>query len=401
MNRQIFAIVFFCLFFMTSTQAQVFKMNDEPSLAFIDKTHYISAAMQTEEYLPFIEGRRVGLVCNQTSIINKTHVLDTLLSLGIDVQKIYTPEHGFRGTADAGAKVNSDKDEKTGLPIISLYGKNKKPTPEMLQDIDIILFDLQDVGVRFYTYISTMSYVMEAAAENDIPVVVLDRPNPNGFYVDGPVLKPENQSFVGMHQVPVVYGMTIGEYAWMVNDEGWLKDSVTCDLTVISIRDYNRNAIYELPVKPSPNLPNWESVYLYPTLCFFEGTNISVGRGTDMPFQIYGHPDMRGSCAFTPKSTKGASKPLFEGQRCRGENLVEYAHGYSYNKNQLHLEWVIEAYKELNGKGFFNDYFRLLSGDKQLQRDIENGKSAEEIRASWNDDLEAFKAIRAKYLMYY
>jgi uncharacterized protein YbbC (DUF1343 family) len=320
--------------------------------------------------------------------------------LGVDVRKIYTPEHGFRGTADAGAKVNSSKDEKTGLPIVSLYGKNKKPTPDMLQDIDVILFDLQDVGVRFYTYISTMSYVMEAAAENDIPVIVLDRPNPNGFYVDGPVLKAENKSFVGMHQVPVVYGMTIGEYAWMVNDEGWLKDSIKCDLTVISVKDYHRNAIYELPVKPSPNLPNWESVYLYPTLCFFEGTNVSVGRGTETPFQIYGHPDMRGSYTFTPKSTSGASKPLLEGQRCRGENLVEYAYDYVHNENQLHLEWIIDAYLQLKDKGFFKDYFRLLSGDNQLQRDIENGKSADEIRASWNYGLDTFKAIRAKYLMY-
>jgi uncharacterized protein YbbC (DUF1343 family) len=203
-----------------------------------------------------------------------------------------------------------------------------------------------------------------------------------------------------MHQVPVVYGMTIGEYAKMVNGEGWLKNGVTCDLTVISIKDYNRNAIYELPIKPSPNLPNWESVYLYPTLCFFEGSIASVGRGTEMPFQVYGHPDMRGSFTFTPKSTSGASKPLLEGQRCRGENLVEFAHDYAHNENQLHLEWIIEAYQQLKDKGFFKDYFRLLSGDKQLQRDIENGKTADEIRASWKDDLEAFKTVRSKYLMY-
>ena len=400
MKRQFFSIALLFCAFMSQCQAQIFKIDDEPHLTFVDKAHYISAAMQLEEYIPLIEGRRVGVVSNQTSIVGETHMVDTLLSLGIDIRKIFTPEHGFRGTADAGAKVNSGKDEKTSLPIVSLYGKNKKPSPEMLQDIDIILFDLQDVGVRFYTYISTMTYVMEAAAENNIPVIVLDRPNPNGFYLDGPILKPENQSFVGLHQVPVVYGMTIGEYAWMVNDEGWLKDSVSCDLTVISIKDYNRNAIYELPVKPSPNLPNWESVYLYPTLCFFEGSIVSVGRGTETPFQIYGHPDMRGSYTFMPQSTSGASKPLLEGQRCRGENLVEYAHDYAHNDNQLHLEWIIETYQQLKDKGFFKDYFRLLLGDNQLQRDIENGKSAEEIRASWKDDLEAFKAIREKYLMY-
>ena len=415
MKHQFFTIALFCLAFTATAQAQIFKMDDEPNhrnkaqepailttpqLSFIDKAFYVSAAMQLDDYLPLIEGKRVGIVGNQTSIVGETHLVDTLLSLGIDVRKIYTPEHGFRGTADAGAKVNSGKDEKTGLPIVSLYGKNKKPTPEMLQGIDLILFDLQDVGVRFYTYISTMTYVMEAAAENKLPVIVLDRPNPNGFYVDGPVLKPENQSFVGLHQVPVVYGMTIGEYAKMVNGEGWLKGGLTCDLTVIPINNYVRYAIYELPVRPSPNLPNWESVYLYPTLCFFEGSIVSIGRGTETPFQIYGHPNMRGSHTFTPKSTSGASKPLLEGQRCRGENLVEFAHDYAHNENQLHLEWIIEAYQQLKDKGFFTNYFRLLSGDKQLQRDIENGKSADDIRASWKKDLEAFKVIRAKYLMY-
>ena len=407
MKRHFFSFALLFCAFLSQCQAQVFKMDESqetssplPRLAFVDKAHYVSAAMQLDDYLPLIEGKRVGIVGNQTSIIGEAHLVDTLLSLGVDVRKIYTPEHGFRGTADAGAKVNNGKDEKTGLPIVSLYGKNKKPTPEMLQGIDIILFDLQDVGVRFYTYISTMSYVMEAAAENGLPVIVLDRPNPNGFYVDGPVLKSENKSFVGMHQVPVVYGMTIGEYAKMVNGECWLKGGITCDLTVIPINNYNRNAIYELPVKPSPNLPNWESVYLYPTLCFFEGSIVSIGRGTETPFQIYGHPDMRGSYTFTPKSTSGASKPLLEGQRCRGENLVEFAHDYLNNTDQLQLEWFIEAYLQLKDKGFFKDYFRLLSGDKQMQRDIENGKSAEEIRASWKNDLDAFKVIRAKYLLY-
>lgn len=399
MKRQIFFSLLFCAF-LAPAQAQIFFIDDEPGLAFVDKNHYVSAAMQMDDYLPLLQGKRIGVVANQTSIVGETHLVDTLLSLGVDVKKIYTPEHGFRGTADAGAKVNSGKDEKTGLPIVSLYGKNKKPTPEMLQGIDIILFDLQDVGVRFYTYISTMSYVMEAAAENRLPVIVLDRPNPNGFYVDGPVLKSENQSFVGLHEVPVVYGMTIGEYAEMVNGEGWLKNGIRCDLMVIPIYNYNRNAIYELPVRPSPNLPNWESVYLYPTLCFFEGSIVSVGRGTEAPFQIYGHPKMRGSYTFTPKSTAGASKPLLEGQRCRGENLLEFAHDYAYNANWLHLEWIIEAYQQLKDEGFFKDYFRLLAGDKQLRRDIENGKSADDIRASWEKDLEAFKAIRAKYLLY-
>ena len=406
MKRQIFAIVFFCLAFLLPTQAQIFKMDDYPSLTLVGKDHYVSAAMQLDDYLPLIKGKRVGVVGNQTSIIGETHLVDTLLSLGVDVRKIFTPEHGFRGTADAGAKVNSGKDEKTGLPIVSLYGKNKKPTPEMLQGIDVILFDLQDVGVRFYTYISTMTYVMDAAAENDIPVIVLDRPNPNGFYVDGPMLNPENASFVGMHQVPVVYGMTIGEYAKMVNGEGWLKGcaitDLQCDLTVIPMKEYNRNAIYELPVKPSPNLPTWESVYLYPTLCFFEGTCVSVGRGTDKPFQIFGHPAMRGDYTFTPKSKDGATKPLLEGERCRGLDLTEYAHDFANNPQQLHIEWIIDAYQQLNEKNyvFFKKYFALLAGNKELQSSIENGADADRIRASWKDDLEEFKAIRAKYLLY-
>ena len=398
--KRIFVIVFFFLACTSWAKAQIFKMNETPRLDFVDQKHYVSTAMQLDDYLPLLEGKSVGIVANQTSIVAQTHLVDTLLALGVDIKKIYTPEHGFRGTADAGAKVNSGNDAKTGLPIVSLYGKTKKPTPEMLQGIDVILFDLQDVGVRFYTYISTMSYMMEAAAENHIPVIVLDRPNPNGFYVDGPILKPENKSFVGMHPVPVVYGMTIGEYAKMVNGEGWLKGGIVCDLTVVPINYYNRNAIYELPVRPSPNLPNWESVYLYPTLCFFEGTIVSVGRGTELPFQVYGHPDMRGEYTFTPQSTSGASKPLLEGQRCRGENLVEFAHYYEVNGKRLYVEWVIEAFQQLKDKGFFNSYFIKLSGDPQLQRDIENGKSADEIRASWNDGLEAFKAIRAKYLMY-
>lgn len=369
-------------------------------IAFVPKSEYVSAAQQMNDYLLLLNAKHVGVVANQTSIIGSTHLVDSLVSHGINVVKIYTPEHGFRGAADAGAKVNNDKDEKTGISIISLYGKTKKPSPEMLQGIDVMLFDLQDVGVRFYTYISTLTYVMEACAENNIPVIVLDRPNPNGFYIDGPVLKSENQSFVGMHQVPVVYGMTIGEYGKMVNGEGWLKNGVRCNLTVIPINNYNRNAIYELPVKPSPNLPNWEAVYLYPTLCFFEGSIVSVGRGTDTPFQIFGHPNMRGEYSFTPQSKSGASKPLLEGQRCRGENLVDYAHGYAYNENQLQLDWIIDAYNQLSDKEFFTNYFRLLSGDKQMQRDIENGLSADEIRASWKNEIDNFKKIRSKYLIY-
>lgn len=388
--------VFFTLLFlgMVSCQAQELRL--------IPKEQYVSGAMSIEKYLPLLEGKNVGVVANQTSIIVDTHLVDSLVSLGVNIKRIYSPEHGFRGAADAGAKITDGKDEKTGIEIASLYGKTKKPTPEMLKGIDIMVFDLQDVGVRFYTYISTLTYVMEACAENDIPVIVLDRPNPNGFYIDGPVLKAENKSFVGMHPVPVVYGMTIGEYGMMVNGEGWMKDGARCDLTVIPVPDYDRNAIYELPVKPSPNLPNWEAVYLYPSLCFFEGTNVSVGRGTEMPFQVYGHPDLRGDYTFTPESKDGASKPMFEGERCRGFDLTDYAHNYAVNHAQLQLDWLIDAYQQLNEKNylFFTKYFNQLSGDKLLIQQIENKKSADAIRASWSADLEAFKAIRSKYLIY-
>ena len=377
-------------------------MSNGQELHFIPKEQYVCGTQATEKYLPLLQRKTIGIVANQTSIIGETHLVDSLVSLGVNVKRIFTPEHGFRGAADAGAKVAGGKDEKTGIEIASLYGKTKKPTPEMLQGIDLMLFDLQDVGVRFYTYISTLTYVMEACAEQNIPVIVLDCPNPNGFYIDGPMLEAECRSFVGLHPVPVVYGMTIGEYGMMVNGEGWMKGGVHCNLTVIPVPGYDRNAIYELPVKPSPNLPTWESVYLYPSLCFFEGTIVSVGRGTDKPFQIFGHPEMRGDYSFTPESKSGASKPMFEGEKCRGLDLTEFAHDYANNPAQLQLDWLIDAYQQLHEKNylFFTKYFNNLAGNQWLKQQIENGKSAEGIRASWVDDLEAFKTVREKYLIY-
>ena len=367
----------------------------------VDAEDAIVGASRMELYLPSLKGKNVAVVANQTSTFNNTHLVDTLLSKSIHLKKIFTPEHGFRGTADEGAHINNSIDEKTQLPIISLYGKNKKPTAEQLNDIDIIIFDLQDVGTRFYTYISTMTYVMEAAAENNIPIIVLDRPNPNGFYIDGPVLEKENASFVGLHQVPVVYGLTIGEYAKMVNGEYWLNDSLQCNLTVIPLGNYDRNNIYELPVKPSPNLPNWESVYLYPSLCFFEGTIVSVGRGTEMPFQVYGHPQIESEYSFTPKQADGRSKPLYCDTECYGKQLRQHATTYKKNKNELNLAWIIEAYNQLKDKGnFFNNFFVKLSGTKELQRQIENGCSEEEIRNSWKEEIDKYKEIRAKYLLY-
>lgn len=361
----------------------------------------IVGASRLELYINKLEGKSVGIIANQTSIINGTHLIDTLLNKGVNVIKIFTPEHGFRGTADEGASINNSIDEKTQLPIISLYGNNKKPNETQLKDIDILIFDLQDVGTRFYTYISTMTYIMEAAAENNIPLIVLDRPNPNGFYVDGPVLEPENKSFVGLHQVPVVYGLTIGEYALMVNGEYWLSDSLQCDLTIIPLGNYDRNAIYELPVKPSPNLPNWESVYLYPSLCFFEGTIVSVGRGTEFPFQVYGHPKMTDDFVFTPRQSDGRRAPLLCDEECHGEYLMTYAHDFKRNKNQINLSWIINAYNQLKEEGkFFNNFFVKLSGTSELQQQIEQGMTEKEIRATWKEGLDNYKKIRKKYLMY-
>jgi len=373
------------------------------SIQLVEYNQITTGAQQLEEYESLLKGKRVGVVANQSSIVGKKHLIDFLLENEIKISKVFSPEHGFRGTAGAGEKVDSDIDSKTGIQIISLYGNHKKPTLGDLENIDIILFDLQDVGVRFYTYISTLTYVMEACAENEVPIIILDRPNPNGFYVDGPVLEPEFSSFVGMHAVPIVYGMTIGEYALMVNGEKWLKDGVSCDLKVIELEGYNYNMIVKLPIKPSPNLPNWESVYLYPSLCFFEGTVISAGRGTDFPFQIYGHPDlMTGSYAFMPKPNAGSKYPKLEGKQCNGQMLSSYAHNYQDNKAGLNLNWLLESYKELHRDSIevFNDYFHKLAGNNKLKKQIEKGWSEEKIKNSWKNGLKDFETIRNKYLIY-
>ena len=394
--QKFFSFLIFFIFLCFEGKSQFY-----PVKKIVDAEDAIVGASRLELYLPILKDKRVGVIANQTSIFNNTHLIDTLISKNINIKTIFTPEHGFRGTADEGALINNSIDEKTQLPIISLYGKNKKPSSEQLSGIDVLLFDLQDVGTRFYTYISTMTYIMEAAAENDIPVIVLDRPNPNGFYIDGPVLEKENSSFVGLHQVPVVYGLTIGEYAQMVNGEYWLKDSLQCDLTIVPLGNYNRNNIYNLPIKPSPNLPNWESVYLYPSLCFFEGTTVSVGRGTESPFQVYGHPMMNSEYSFTPKQAEGKNKPLHCDTECFGEDLTQYAIDYKENGDQLNLTWLIRAYNQLKDNGnFFNNFFVKLSGTIELQQQIENGLSEEEIRASWKEGIEEYKKIRSKYLLY-
>ena len=374
----------------------------------------ITGANRFTEYKSFLLGKKIGVVANQTSIVidsvipstdigttyvTSHHLVDFLNVLKFDIQKVFAPEHGFRGKADAGEIVKDGIDVKTGLPIISLYGKNKKPSPEQLKDIEVMLFDIQDVGARFYTYISTLHYVMEACAENNIPLIVLDRPNPNGHYTDGPILEMEHKSFVGMHPVPVVHGMTIGEYAQMINGEGWLKNNIKCELTVIPMENYTHQTPYSLPVKPSPNLPNDVAINLYPSLCFFEGTFVSAGRGTNKQFQIIGAPNLPKKWypyQFTPQANEGAKHPKFKGQSCQGLDLTT-----TKKLNTLNLEWLIDAYAA-NGKksAFFNDFFTKLAGTKKLQEQIEKGYTYREIRKEWLRPLEKYNRMRSRYLLY-
>ncbi len=351
-------------------------------------------------YLPLLKEKKIGVVTNQSGILsNELHLVDFLLTKKIDVQTIFAPEHGFRGTADAGEEIIDGKDTKTGLSIVSLYGNNKKPKPEQLEGIEILIFDLQDVGARFYTYISSLHNVMEACAENNVPLLVLDRPNPNGTIIDGPILEKEYKSFVGMHEIPVLHGMTIGEYAQMINGEKWLKDSLQCDLKVVPCLNYSRDMKYSLPMKPSPNLPNDQSINLYASLCFFEGTNVSLGRGTEKQFQIYGSPFLPESefnFSFTPEPNFGAKDPVHNGKLCFGEDLTQ-----SSKVSQLELKWLLKAYENTADKTvFFTDFFTKLAGTKKLREQIETGIPENEIRASWKDGLDQFKEMRKKYLIY-
>lgn len=368
-------------------------------------TTVVVGAARFSSYLPYLQGKRVALCGNQTSVVGGTHLVDTLLSLDVNLVKLFCPEHGFRGNAEAGATIASGVDAQTGLSVVSLYGKNKKPTSEQLKDVDVLLFDLQDVGCRFYTYISTLHYVMEAAAENGVRVIVLDRPNPNGYYVDGPVLQSEHKSFVGMHNVPVVYGMTIGEYARMINGEGWLAGNLVCDLVVIGLENYTHGTRYVMPVAPSPNLQTPEAVMLYPSLCLFEGTDISVGRGTETPFEVFGAPGLgAGDYYFTPVAIKGVSEnPPHKNVRCRGFNLHHIA-AESLNKNgKFDLKYLIDAYKAYPDKEkFFNraSFFDKLAGNSQLRQQIKNNLPEEKIRESWQPELQKFLKIREKYLLY-
>ena len=361
-----------------------------------------NAADRPELYLPLLKNKTVAIVANQTSLLaDKTHLVDFLVQNNIKIKHIFAPEHGFRGTADAGEHVKNGIDTKTGLPIISLYGDNKKPKPEQLQGVDIVLFDIQDVGVRFYTYISTLTYVMEAAAENGKEIIVLDRPNPHDGYTDGPVLKEKWTSFVGLHKVPVVYGLTIGEYGKMVNGEKWMKNAVQVKYTLIPMLNYHKNKRYPISEKPSPNLPNDQSINLYPSLCFFEGTQVSVGRGTDFPFQVYGSPWLKNQeFSFTPKPTSGAKDPFLNGKICFGKDLRQFPE----IKGKLDLSFVIDAYQNFDKKtqDFFlkNLWFDTLAGTDELRKQIISGTPETEIRKSWQKDLENFEKIRRKYVLY-
>ncbi len=360
----------------------------------------ICGADQVEAWLPFTRNKKVALVVNQTSRIGQQHLVDSMLKLGIQIQCIFAPEHGFRGDHGAGEKVKSSKDLQTGLPIISLYGKHKKPTKSDLAGVQLVIFDIQDVGTRFYTYISTMHYVMEACAEQDIPFLVLDRPNPNGFYVDGPVLDTAYRSFVGMHPVPVVHGMTIGEYAQMINGEGWLAGGIQCSLGVVPVQQYGHADRYSLPVAPSPNLPNDVAIAWYPSLCFFEGTPISLGRGTDKPFQLIGHPNWKGKAwvdtVFVPVSIPHAApNPPLKGDTCYG--LVFNAPPDT--EGILHLEYLFQTYDSTQA-GYFTSFFNLLAGGKEMAKAIEKGMSYEAYRQTWQADLNRFKEVRKRYLLY-
>ena len=359
-----------------------------------------TGAEQTGRYLPLLEGRRVGIMTNHTGTVGRTHLVDTLRSLGVDIRVVFAPEHGFRGQADAGESVASYRGRKTGIDV-SVYGSTKRPPDSIMQRLDVLLFDIQDVGLRYYTYLSSMHYLMEACAANGKRLIVLDRPNPNGFYVDGPVLEAKHRSFVGMHPIPVVHGMTLGELARMIDGEGWLRDGLRCKLTVIPCRGYTHRSRYRLPTAPSPNLPNMRAVYLYPSLCFFEGTPVSLGRGTDFPFQAYGHPELQGDFSFTPRSNAGAKNPPLKDKLCHGVDLRTAPSDERIWERGVDLGYVIDCYRQLNlGEKFFTPMFDRLIGTDYVRQMILQGAGADRIKARWADDVERFKQTRKPYLLY-
>ncbi|MBP6183471.1 MAG: DUF1343 domain-containing protein [Saprospiraceae bacterium] len=361
-------------------------------------------AWQTEAYYPMLKGKKFAIVCNHTATVGVTHLVDTLIRAGLKPSKLFAPEHGFRGDLPDGHHFGNRVDKTTGIPIISVYGQNKKPQKEDLADLDVMVFDIQDVGARFYTYLSTMHYIMQACAELDLPLIVLDRPNPNGHCIDGPLLDWSYESFVGMHPVPVVYGMTIGEYASMINGEGWLEGDVVCDLKVIPLSNYDRKKPFELLDRPSPNLPNMRAIYLYPSLCFFEGTKMSVGRGTPFPFQLIGHPDLQiGDTRFMPVSKPESTDPPQKNKECRGFDLTELEEDHLFQKRRIDLKWLLESYAAFPDKEAFflkSGFFDKLAGTDKLRLQITMGLDEVAIRDSWQPGLRQFRSIRKKYLLY-
>jgi len=392
----------FLIFIITSSVCFYSCKGQIPENTGIVEKQITPGAYSFEEYVPLIRNKKVAIVANQTSTIQNSHLVDTLLSLGIKISTIFAPEHGFRGEKGPGDDVASGMDPVTRLPLVSLYGSGKKPSSESLRDIDYVIFDIQDVGARFYTFISTLHYVMEACAENNVKLIVLDRPNPNGFYVDGPMLEKEYTSFVGISPIPVVHGLTVGEYGLMTNGEKWLDAGVTCDLTIIRIKNYRHDLLYQVPVRPSPNLPDMNSIYLYPSLCFFEGTAVSVGRGTDKPFSIIGFPGYTdGNIEFTPKEIPGVIKdPPYENILCKGIDLKDQA-AMVIKAKKLQLQWLLKMYWAYPDKEkFFNNFFDKLAGSSLLKKQIQSGLNEEQIRKTWEPALTEFKSKRKKYLLY-
>lgn len=394
-------LLFFCLISCSAKNKKAITIPAQNNPSQAQAQEIVVGANNMAAYLPLLQGKNIAIVANQTSIIFKkngyTHLVDSLLSIGINIAKVLSPEHGFRGAADAGETVADGFDVKTGLPIVSLYGKNKKPTNQQLQGIELVIFDIQDVGVRFYTYISTLHYVMETCAENGIPLIVLDRPNPNAHYIDGPTLKMEHSTFLGMHPVPLVYGMTIAEYAQMINREHWLNNKVTCNLTVIPLKNYTHQSEYRLFIKPSPNLPNDQAINLYPSLGFFEGTTINAGRGTENQFQQYGAPFFpKSEFTYTPQPNAGAKSPKHMGKLCYGVNLKN-----TKRLSSVNIAWLLDAYaKTPETESFFGPSFTAHAGNTELETQIKNGVPAKEIHSSWQPEITAFKKVRAKYLLY-
>lgn len=403
-NKFILSAIFLvitCLF--SELRAQDNNIESFPGEEYINYANDIIVGDRCiDEYLPLLKGKKVAVLSNQSGMITgQTHLVDTLRSLGVNIVCIMSPEHGFRGNADAGEHVSNSIDTKTGIPIISLYG-NKLSNSALTQDIDVLLFDLQDVGVRFYTYYVTMAKMMQACAESGKEFIVLDRPNPVGFLTDGPILDMKYKSGVGYLPITTAHGMTLGELAQMINGEHWLIDGIQCKLTVIKCKNYSHDKLYRLPIKPSPNLPDMRSVYLYPSICYFEATPVSLGRGTSKPFQMYGHPNMKGyKFSFTPVSTPGAKNPPLMNKKCHGVDLRKKPSIEEINKNGIDLSYIIDAYRNLNlGDHFFRSFFEMEIGQGYVRKMIMEGKSAMEIKAAWKADVEKFKKQREPYMLY-